>query len=426
MLSQVVMSRTLPALIGLALLVACGGASPGVRDALAQGRIDLALAAFEEDGKDGGLQEIAREVLVREARADDLASRGRALGALRGAGTHARAALERLAQDSDAGLQARARSMLAALGDEPAREALRAGLEADNAVVLAAAVSVLNAGDPEQWAALQRALRSGFVEVRLAAPARLRVGAERGALRAEVMRMARADPVAAVRAAAVGALPALGEPSVDAIEAALTDAERPVRMAAYAALIRADRARAEAIFLRVHSGAPSADGIESARLLLSTASPPVAALAMLERALAASDGKLRSRAATALAATPHARLQAAARARLADEPARSVRLALALALPARDPLRREQLVALAAERDLVGTQAVAELARGGDAPAVESLISRLEVEQAAVRRVAVRTLARDLGQPRAVRKALLDDDASVRVAAAAAILARSS
>ena len=78
---------------------------------------------------------------------------------------------------------------------------------------------------------------------------------------------------------------------------------------------------------------------------------------------------------------------------------------------------------VAGSAGVVGTEALAELARRGDTAALDTLVKRLMDKPDEARRIAARAVARDLGRPHLVRRLLVDDVAPVRLAAAGAVLA---
>jgi HEAT repeat protein len=419
-------------------LAGCGGeSSAAVTAALRRGQMEQALTAYDRAAADpGALRAIALAVVEREAWSRDRNRSTHAVAALQRAGSAAAPALRRIAAATrDPVLRARAQAALGRLGDDAARDALRTQLSAQDPDVQAVAVEVL---DPVAEApALCRLAQAPASAPRLAAVNALRSAPASPETLLVLTRAARLDPELAVRLAALRALPAQGPAGVDAIEARLADPEQAVRLLAIGMLVQADYARAERRLSSYLATDASPEGIESARMLLGNPlRAPESAIAQLERALAARDNALRAAAAVALMSTRDQRVLPLAQAHAAHEPARSVRLCLALALSGTvQALRggdssaalhsegRELLAALMAGQDVVGSQAAAELARRGDARAVQRLQVLLHSHDATVRRVVVDALGGDLRRPRDVRSSLLDPDAAVRLSAASAILA---
>ncbi len=400
------------------------GSRTAVSSALRRGQLAEALAAYDRGRPDPALlRRIAAASLEHAAQARDPAERAQALRALERGGDAGAPALQRLAaRGATPELRAQALLALARLGDGGAREALRAHLDDAGAEVRAAAVEAL---DPEADIALLRAAcEAPAAVVRRAALRVLSRAQPSAATRLALQRVARHDPEPAARAAALHALAHQGLAAYDAIEARLQDASRSVRLAAIDELVALDRARAAHKLERYLGADPSAEGVEAARMLLAAepAQGPGTARAQLERALADRDGALRAAAAVALMSLRDPSARALALGRVAQERVRSVRLCLAVALGAERPEGRAQLTALMGAQDEVSGQAAAELARHGDAAALARLRALLATAQPLVRQVVVRALALDLGHAREVRRALLDPDAGVRMAAAAAIL----
>jgi hypothetical protein len=162
-----------------------------------------------------------------------------------------------------------------------------------------------------------------------------------------------------------------------------------------------------------------------------------AATQQLELAFGGKDRALRGRAATAWMAVlgsegvgsngSDAALAFRARvgALLANEKDRPHRLLLALALGAQDAQGLAALQDLAKGKDVPAAQAAAQLAHSRDAAARSSARKRLHAlmqsPQPAVRSTVAPALARLL-ELRAARTALLDTEARVRIATAAALL----
>ena len=402
-----------------------GGPTNAVGAALRRGDVKDALGAYERSGSDAELlAEIALAVVVHEARNTDAARGARAVAALQRAGERAQPSLQRLANGAGlAQTRVRALSVLAARGDAEARQQLRERLQDADSAIQAIAVQALDArGDAERLRELALAPSAVLRRAAIERLQRAQPALETLLVLAEA---ARVDPSPPVRVAALRALAAQGTAGVDAIAAHLGDPEQAVRLAAIGELVRADYARGARLLAELLAGEPCAEGIEAARSLLSAAGAraPQSALAHLQRALSAPDNALRGAAAVALMSAPAAGTERLAVARVALEPVRSVRLCLVLAIGSENAQRKPQLIELAAARDVVASQATAELARAGDARAVSRLRAMLGSADATVRGVAVDALASDLGQRRAVRLLLLDPDPGVRLRAASAILA---
>jgi HEAT repeat protein len=412
-------------MVALLLSGCAASASAGVSDALRHGRVRDALWAYDRGKPDpGALQRIAAVALEQAAQAADARQRAQALQALENAKPLSRAVLMRLAvRAPNAFTRARALSLLARFGDQDARAALLAKLDDADAEVRGLAIEAL---DPEAEAEPLRALcDSPAASARLAAVhalARARPVAESTRMLA---RLARLDPALRVRAAALDALGGGGPEVAEAIESQLDELDLGVRLAAVNALVRVDYARASERLARYLADDPTLLGIEAARTLLAAdaARAPEAARSQLVRALTARDNALRAAGAVALMSLHDSRLAGAARERAGHEPVRSVQLNLALALGAAQPEARAWLAQLATRRDLVATQAAAELARLGDGGALRTLLQHARLGDPLVRRTAVRVLAQELGRIQDARPALSDRDPGVRIAAAGAILA---
>jgi HEAT repeat protein len=416
--------------VGLALVgaVACAsGPAAGVADALRRGQLAAALAAYERGAPDlATLRRIAEATLEREAQSHERARRAQVMAELEVSGTAAERVLRRLATRAiDPATRAHALALLARHSDAAARAALRAKLGDVDSDVRAAAIEAL---DSEADAATLRVLcEAPSAAVRLAAVQKLARASDGADDLLLLTRVARLDPALPVRVAALYGLGRRGKPAVPAIEAQLDAAEPVLRLAAVSDLVQADAARAVERLERYLADNPTPEGIEAARALLS-ADPthaPAAARVQLERALADRDGALRAAAAVALMSLRDPRLRALAAERAEHEAVRSVRLCLALALGA-TTAGHAMLVQLTAAQDVVSAQAAAELARARDATGLRRLRALRQSRAPAVRRIAARALARDPGHAHEVRAALLDADASVRIAVAGAMLVASA
>jgi HEAT repeat protein len=409
-----------------------------------RGDLEGALEAYEAvrrtDGADADLlARVAVLLLEREVRGDDPARRRAALLQLALAGTRGEPVLTRLSREPGRGpARLGALKVLARRGREQARLALRALADDDDLEVVAA--SVLGMDPALDRARLLTLLSSTHAGVRAAAAGALAPAADEPAVARALAEAARVDPEPSVRAAAVRALGRGGDRAVDALRERLGDADSRVRLAAVGALVQADRDRARLLLGSLLEVAPSPAGIEAARWLAQDApradaeasaaavpSRAAAARLFLRRALFADDPSLRSQAGVALAGLP-ADAEApvgAIREALAREADPDVRLSLARALA-----RHDAAAAAAAFEGLLGAegmprvQAAAQLAARGHEAARALLAEVLRSDAAVVlRRTAARALAREAMAPDAVREALRDDEALVRIYAAGGILA---
>jgi HEAT repeat protein len=420
-----IVSSSLRALACALALGCASGPTAAVVAALRAGKLADALCAYEHGPADLALlRRIAALSLEREARGRDPKRRAQALDALQLGGSAAEPVLARLAMRAeDPVVRARSELLLMRRGDGAARDALRAKLDDATAEVRAAAVEAL---DPAADVALLRTLSEAPASVvRLAAVRKLALTAPDPETSIVLARVARHDPSAAVQVAALRALAHQGPASFELIEARLDDPQPALRVAAIDELVQLDYGRASQRLERYLAAEPSAEGIEAARVLSSVAGQraPATGRSQLERALADRDGALRAAAAVALMSLHDPSWRELATARAEQEHVRGVRLCLALTLGAERPAGRSQLVELMNGQDVVAGEAAAELARHGDAAATARLLALMQSPQPVVRRIAVRALAQELDRPHDVRAALLDPDASVRIAAAGAILA---
>ncbi|MCB9596933.1 MAG: HEAT repeat domain-containing protein [Sandaracinaceae bacterium] len=413
----------------------CGAGPRGrVVAAVEADDIDGALEAYDElREREGGdadlLGRVAARILDREVHAEEDAVRSAALTQLGLAGTAGAPMLRELSQEPGVGpTRLGALVLLARRGDADARLALRSLADRDDPAILAAAVLGM---DPE----LDRALllehaRAEDVTLRAAAVRQLGAVAAVDEVREALSVIARTDAEAEVRAAAVGALRRAGETVTDVLRERLGDPAPNVRMAAVDALALADPGAARAALLSLLEISVSAEGIEAARLLATDEDEAAAspARSFLRRALASEDAGLRIQAGVALTGLPRdaEAPMDAVREALATESDESVRLAFARALHRREdaagrraleallegtPMTRVQAAALLGADDHEGARAVlAEVLADADEPSL-------------TRRTAARALARDAMRPDAVRGALRDPDAFVRIFAAGGILA---
>jgi HEAT repeat protein len=408
--------------------------------------LDLALERYEtyreSEGADPGLlSHVAGLLLEQAAVDDDEAAQSAAFTQLGMAGTAARESLERLsAVGREAAVRAKALEFLARSGDGGAADALRGMLDAEEWNVLASAVTVLDGDDDE--ALLLAYLEHPCADVRNVAARKLADAAPAGAVRAALAEAARVDPEARVRASSVTSLGEFGAEAFEMLRERLSDADEQVRLAAVRAIVRADRALAVSVLGPLLEMAPNPAGIEAARVLAGggrQAGDPVQegheegetlARAYLRRALESAAPNLRSQAAVALSSLEGvADLGGVLSAALETEEDPQVRLGIATILVGDEATADKGFAALAeimAGDGVPAVQAAALLAgdeeRGGDA-AVSRLRALMTGEDANVRRVAARALARDAREPDAARVALRDEDQSVRLSAAGGILA---
>lgn len=427
------MRRT--ALFVFLLLASCGsGPRARVASAVDSGDFETAWDAYEEfrrteGGDEDLLARVAGVLLLEEAKSGDEERRRAALLQLGLAGTAGEPLLQTLA-DAPGVTPERVGALerLARRGREEAQLALRSLADHEDPEIVAAATLGM---DP----AMDRALLITHLEaehagLRAAAASRLRAAAEETEVRDALAQLARVDPEASVRAAAVRALAQAGAEAVETLRERLGDPESSVRFAAVGALFEADRADAREALAPMLEVAPSPAGIEAARLLAQLESDEsVTARAFLTRALAAEDPALRSQAGVALAGLPTdaPSLLEPVREALRGEQSPSVRLSLARALWRRDreTARRVLVGLLESDEPMPRVQAATMLASDSHHGAPDVLAGALADASAtsAVRRTAARALAREAMQPERSQSALRDRDGLVRIYAAGGILA---
>ncbi len=422
-------------ILGVFLLASCASAPRGrVAAAVAAGDLDGALSAYEDirrsEGSDAELlAEIAALVLIREAHGDEDARRDAALTQLALAGTRGEPILVELSEEAGVGpARLGALRVLARRGSEPARLALRALGDREEPAILAIAVLGM---DP----ALDRELLLGHARaddsaLRAAAIRALAPAAGEASVREALVAIARVDEEASVRAAAVRALREAGTAALDALRERLGDPASSVRLAAVGALAGVDPSAARAALGPLLEVAVSPAGIEAARFLAEDEDAMTAnrARRFLRRALVSEEAALRIQAGVALTGLPRGTAAPldAVREALATEPDPSVQLAFARALRRReDPLARVTLLALLSGAGMPRVQAAALLAADDEerARAVLAQVLGDQGEPSLTRRTAARALARDAMRPDAVRGALRDADALVRIFTAGGILA---
>lgn len=418
----------------------CGAGLRGeLREAARRGELAEARARYEALREDGGddaalLGYVAEALLVSAASAEDGAERKAAIDQLALAGTRGREALEAIARGTGpASIEALA--ALARVGDRTARRVLRGLSDSPDASVRLASVLGMSAEDDRET--LTRFCTDPSAALRAASCARLgELAPESDALELLAER-ARVDPEIEVRLAVTRALAAFGELAVRALRDRLSDPDPRVRSAALEALLRAERDEGRRAALSILETPPSASTLDAARLLAtrlgptSVPTPDDLAIARLHlvQGLTLSEPSLRAQAALALISSDATRgdrevLEELAR-QLEGEPDVGVRLTLARTLlePRRDAAEAALARVLADDHGMVGVQAAALLASIGDERGIERLREDARASDPALRRVAVRALARDALRPIDVREALDDEDAFVRIQAAGGILA---
>lgn len=397
-----------------------------------------ALSAYEAlrraDGADATLLALmAADLLETEAEGADPSRRRQALSALHTAGTVSRQVFLRLRHSTDPSVRAAALAALARLGEYGAEAELRPFVDHETWDVVTAAVSVLSASSDR--ALLVTLLSHPAASVRREALTRLVVADETGGLRPELTKMARLDPDASVRAVATKGLGDFGQVAFEALRDRLHDEAVTVRLAAVRQLLAVDEVRGRSALLDLLSMPASLTSLEAAKALLaaesSRASGRIEASEALVRATHHADDHVRAQAARLwLSLEP----KVAARAigtLLGEAETKEIRLAFAqVLLDADDESRRRAIDVLASLLDgggLVAVQAATGLLTVDDDEtrrrALTTLTKGLADDAAAVRRTAVRALAKDAGRPDAARNALVDQDPSVRIQAAGAILA---
>lgn len=423
-------------LLALALAACGGGPRKNVGNAIGARDVPGALAAYERfreaDGSDVRLLgEIAALVLELEALGEVPERSDAAIAQLRLAGNAGVGALRRVAASEGVTLaRAKALGALHARRDRGATAYLYALLDADDPEIVAEAIVAI---EPAEEAKLLSFLDDTSPRVRRAAATRLAARRDSAAVFDRLLVVARVDPAARVRAAAIRALGEQGASAVPMLRERLGDPDHAARQAVIHALIRADEQAAVPILAPLLGLPTGVAGVEAARVLAML--PPTEqnaavrddALAFLRGALHHEETSLRAQASVALVSLrPSRETREAAQAALERETDRGVRLGLARALlrdPEGQPEGREALVALLEGDDMPGVQAAAVLAESAVEPAIAKLEAVLSAGAPLLRRVAARALARDARMPEAARRALEDEDPLVRIAAAGGILA---
>lgn len=418
----------------------CGGPRRGVDDALTARDLGGALDAYDRfrdtEGADGSLlADVAGLLLELEALSDDDARRDAALTQLRLAGNAGLPTLWRLGHSEGVTLvRARALGALFARRDSEARAYLYALLDADDPAIVAEAIPTLE-GDEEPR--ILTFLQHASPDVRRAAA--LRLGARRDSVPAldALGSLARVDPDARVREAAVRSLGSFGAAALPSLRERLGDPDSSVRQSVVRALVQADREAAVPIVAPLLGLPPSPASIEAARVLAHVGRDATAdettetALQWLVAVLGSEEPTLRSTAAIALVSvSPSGATLDALRAALARESDRGVRLGLARALRASDTddtrPAHEALVGLLDGDDMPAVQAAALLSEDREAAGIAKLEATLSSDDALLRGVAARALARGAHLPDAVLPALRDPEPLVRIQAAGGVLAASN
>lgn len=439
--------RILFVLMAAGAASACGGAPRSkVMQAVEANDLARALEAYDafrehEESDNGLLAHVAGLVLEEAALSDDLALRDAAFAELSMAGTAAKSTLDRLSTGGrPLPVRARALGLLARRGDGGARDALRGLIDDESFDVVSAAVIALDpAGDLEKLVEL---LAHPAEKVRREAAAKLAEAAPLGTVRAALAEIARVDPAPGVRAQATRSLGEFGAEAFEMLRERLSDADEQVRVAAVAALTRADRERALSVLGPLLEMAPNPAAIEAARVLAGGArragdadgegepEGAVLARAYLRRALETGDPGVRSQAAVALSSlSGESDLAPVLTAALEREVDPQVKLSLAILLLRGEETASRARPVLATLMDGEGMPAVhaaGALAKDGSAAAAEKLAAFMRDGAPEIRRVAARALARDAMRPDAARAALRDEDALVRIRAAGGIVAAAS
>lgn len=422
------------------VIAGCGGGPRTAVVRAVEGRDSReALLRYERFRADEGggdpslLARIAALVIEIEVESGGDTERSAGLHQLDLAGTEGLPVLDRLSRQSEHEVvRARALEILARRGDSGATAALRGMLDSEDAQVVAAAVTTLDATDDVD--ALLGYLTHTSGDVRSAAARTLRGSAPVGRARAALAEAARVDPLPSVRSAAVRSLGVYGPEAFEPLRERISDPDGAVRMAAVGALMSADGDRAAAVIAGLLEMTPTRAGIEAARVLADRsdaqqgAEGAVTARAFLRRALVATETDLRSQAAVALSSLRDTSGLDDVLAELLDgETEVRVRLAVAgilLHRPGHEAGGRAALEALLPAGDMPAIQAAALLAQDtGHRPARRTLARAMRSSEAELRRAAARALARDAMEPDAARRALRDPDAIVRIHAAGGILA---
>ncbi|HEX4352893.1 MAG TPA: hypothetical protein VHZ95_08270 [Polyangiales bacterium] len=415
-------------------LFGCGASATELRiDADVQrGAYDAASRTYQSEGHERStLRAFSEAILRTDAEQADPARQRLAFSELSLLGNRARPLLDAIAkrERSDVradAIRARALAQLSALGDGAARSKLRALADDPDPEVADLAYSALDREHDAQR--LREALASPRPARRLAAVRSRKPEGDQRSDRdlAELSEISRVDPQPSVRAAALFALEPYGASALPAFERAVRDdSDESVRISAIEAFARALPDRAEALLDQKLGGSTSAESLAAALALLRIkSSQRTRALDAIANGLTSGDPSLRARTALLLRTVPESdRDLQALRAQLDVERIDEVKLALALTLGTDDPLARATLRTLARGPTLTAAEAAYELARLGDADSFAKLAALRTSPASTTRTSVARLLGRGLAQPNAVTDLLSDREASVRDAAAGAILA---
>lgn len=411
-------------------LSACGAGAAQTRvvSAVQHAQYAAALSTYREQGHDRALlRAMARAILENDAKLTDPQRQHAAFSELVLLGTRAKPMLEELCESERSNaIRARALAQLWALGDGAARAQLRAMALADDAAIADFAYPAL---DAQADAALLRAALTAPRTARRLAALRALSHVDGGVLTTldELAEIARVDPEASVRAAALLALERYGAAAQFAFERALRDeADASVRVVAIEVFARALPESAASQLDQQLGAATSEQSLAAAVALLRMQPPREVARARdaLKRGLDSLDSALRARAALLVRNLPQAQRDLEAlRARLKVESDEEVKLEMALTLGAGDPVARAALQTLAQSASLPAVQAAFELAKLGDSAAEARLLTLRDSPSRLTRITIARLLGRGLRDPEAIAGLLADNDPDVRAAAAGAVLA---
>ncbi len=204
-------ARSLVFFIGM---LACAGPRAAVHDAVTARDVPRALGAYDEfrevDGSDVNLlADVAALLLELEALSDDAARSAAAIAQLRLAGTAGAPALDHVAHSEGVSVaRGRALQTLARRGDAEARAYLYSMLDEDDPAIVAIAIEAVDPVDESDR--LLRYLSDTDPDVRHAASLQLARVPESVPVLHALSDVARVDPDAAVRSAAVRALGGFG------------------------------------------------------------------------------------------------------------------------------------------------------------------------------------------------------------------------
>jgi hypothetical protein len=415
---------------GVVLVGALGCAGSGARGqvvaSVRRGEFDKALRAYQGSGASRSvLGDFACTLLLREAWSVEPTRRRAAFVEFSLLGTRARPLLEQLAA-AQVPLAERAPALasLVVLGDADAREALRPLALSPGGEGTDSAIVALDA--QKDWPAVRAALRSPSAGRRAGALQLLTRAEPDSRALPDLFDVSALDPEPSLRVAALRVLERHGVAAAPGFERAADDASEDVRSAALEGLAHVAPDRAS-VLLDQQLGAAVTNQALSAALTLLRMQPPrelARAWNTVTLALSHSDVALRARTAVMLRTLPASVIDLAViRARLKVETSPEVQLGLALALGVKDAPARQMLTQLSLAGGIPAVQAARELALLGDAAAHARLLALRTSDRSAIRATLARALGRELGEVDAVASLLADRDASVRTAAAGAVLA---